>query len=430
MARRINYIVAAGVIFIVFLFAVIFIASAVRAARYHNLTHEVHRKSRGRHEKDDSDRRSSQSTPQKRFALEEFRELDSLRAVDPDEIINEDWLPGGGGGGTRAKAVPHRGHHSKRPNHDKTKHHLDLMSINAEKISHDTYYLGEHDHPTLKGQKIHGYAFVHYHAHSDRAKKTRDRDEEDRSKFNHFNRTNQHHYAFRDGKKKTRFQKRGGQLDEDSDIENDPWENIRCSAPIKHGARMRHSAGYFLHTDNGSKLKSRDIALAVEEGMDTWRCVFKLLNIEPLGPLLGIVDGGDEEEASIVFDKPTGENHIGFGSLTLPDGSEDQTLGITVSFGSFNDDDPDDRFLAEFKTIYNDDYHWGLCKEHPHSCIVKNAIDLPSISVHESGHAFGLDDLYSKECKHATMFWSSPPGDISKRTLEEEDLNGMLLLYS
>lgn len=360
-ARGARLLFGAAAFTVVLLFSAVIALSARRAIKYDAVKY-----SHGK-------RKEAVQHP-RQVAVPELHKLENLRrSVSTDDLVTSRWLPH-----SVQAAVPHRGHHSTRHESEKTRHHIDL-SVNAERIAHDTYYLGEHAHPLHEGQTLHGYAFVHYHGHSHRAKETQHREAEDRAKYNYFNRT-------RDAQSRLRqLQKRSSEGED-----GDPWANVRCSSPIRHGARMRHSAGYFLHTDNGSKLKSKHIALSVEKAMDTWRCVFKRLNIEPLGPLLGIIEPGDADDTPIVFNRPTGENHIGFGSLTLPDGTEDQTLGITVSFGVFDAEEPEDRFLAEFKTIYNDDYHWGMCAESPQTCLRKKSIDLPSITVHESGHAFGL----------------------------------------
>ena len=385
-----------------------------------------------------------------------MHELQTLEKLGDNEmLVNEQWLPRLKSRQSEAGGKKKKG--KRRTDSKRRRHTLDLTR-NAERISHDTYFLGIHEHPQDSKKQLEGYAFVHYHGHSAKAKQAAQRADEDRAKFNHFNRSTDLHGGLlkkpaaqkmrptephrKNEESVSHFEalKREYNSDDAEYQENDDsaWEHIQCAAPIKHGARMKHTAGYFLHTDNDSGLSAKQIALAVEAAMDTWRCVFKRLDMETIGPLMGVIeppsDGGTYagEPEPIVFDRPTGENHIGFGVLRLPDGGEDETLGVTISFGVFNADDPDERYLAEFKTIYNDEYVWGICSENPDDdddCVRNEAIDLQSIAVHESGHAFGLDDLYASKCKEATMYWSSPPGDTSKRTLEDDDVDGMLALY-
>jgi len=391
--------------------------------------------------------------------VDELRDLRALQKLgDQDILVNEQWLPRLRARHSKRK---HKKAHADEGDDDehrrrRRRHSLDLTQ-NAERISHDTYFLGKHPHPTQPHKEVEGYAFVHYHGHSPKALAAARRADEDRAKYNHFNRSDDVHggvlkkpaskyNAVQPPTTKERAlvshleplkherRKRGG----DDGDGNEAWEHIECAAPIRHGARMRHTAGYFLHTDNDSGLGSKQVTLAVEAAMDTWRCVFKRLDMETIGPLLGVIERPDdadvdaEPEEPIVFDRPTGENHIGFGVLRLPDGGEDETLGVTISFGVFGADDPDDRYLSEFKTIYNDEYAWGICSDgndDDDDCTRSEAVDLQSIAVHESGHAFGLDDLYASKCREATMYWSSPPGDTSKRTLEDDDVEGMLALY-
>jgi len=362
-------------------------------------------------------------------------ELAVLSRVHADEhtrlAANADWLPRTSHADT---LPPVQLDASTRRRH--ANHQLDLRdSSRAERISHDTYYLGAHRQQTADPHAplLHGYAFVHYHGHSKRARVKTRRESEDRAKYVHFNRSTDEASVDQptdvDKHQQTLHQlllSSHASAAKQRDV-SPTWRQLKCAAPIRHGARMRHSSGYVLHTDNNSGLSARQVVDAVETGIDAWRCVFAALNVEPLGPLSGVVEQATEP---IVFDRPTGQNHIGFGKLHMPDGTEDETLGVTVSFGTFNADRPSDRYLAEFKTLYNDAYTWANCADSHSDCERTGAIDLQSIAVHEMGHAFGLDDLYASECSQATMYWSSPPGDTSKRSLEADDIGGMRLLYA
>ncbi len=56
----------------------------------------------------------------------------------------------------------------------------------------------------------------------------------------------------------------------------------------------------------------------------------------------------------------------------------------------------------------------------------KTAIDLRNTVTHEAGHFLGLDHSLESE---ATMFNTAPPGEILKRDLLEDDVNGYCALY-
>ena len=274
-------------------------------------------------------------------------------------------------------------------------HFLDLRS--HKKISDDTYYMGTHPHPHDQNIQLHSYAFVH------KIKQNKQTDAllsnlEHSAKHKHFNRTHVH--------------KRNV---------------IECGAPIAVGARWKTTRGYYSHPINRGGMTTDEIILATEEAVDTWRCVFRELHMEPFGPLLGVILDEDEDSA-IDFQTPTGDNHIAFGSLKLPDGDEDSTLAITVTHGRYGGHHSS-RYIAEFSTIFNDFYLFADCAAVGSECRKSGAIDYQSIATHELGHAGGLDDLYSSNCIENTMYWSAKPGEINKRTLTEDDINSMKDLY-
>lgn len=57
------------------------------------------------------------------------------------------------------------------------------------------------------------------------------------------------------------------------------------------------------------------------------------------------------------------------------------------------------------------------------------AFDVQNVMTHEFGHALGLGDEYSDSKTTSTMYYRAEKGEISKRTLEQDDLNGFNYLY-
>ncbi|MCK5560034.1 MAG: matrixin family metalloprotease [Thermoplasmata archaeon] len=79
--------------------------------------------------------------------------------------------------------------------------------------------------------------------------------------------------------------------------------------------------------------------------------------------------------------------------------------------------------LVEFDIQFNGYYLWGDNPSHT------NGMDLQGIAAHELGHAVGLGDVYSDTCIDVTMYGYASDNGYNKRTLEQQDINGILELY-
>jgi len=267
----------------------------------------------------------------------------------------------------------------------------------AGRISHDTYYLGKHG-------DLHGYAFVHTTAAA--ASRSRERaaslgSSERIEKHTHFKRSS------------------GG-----------GGYSSPCSVAISNGTVWRTPHGYVLYPANRSGLRPSMVLRTIERAVDAWRCVFDSLGIEPMGPALGVVDqrNGDEK---IVYTHPTGENSVGFARIDneATGSDESQTLALTITYGVF-DGPVEQRRLSEFHTVFNDHYQFEDCEANAERCVAEKRLDLQSVATHELGHANGLDDIYSDQCRSVSMFWSTPEADTDKRTLEEADITGLEEMYA
>ena len=60
------------------------------------------------------------------------------------------------------------------------------------------------------------------------------------------------------------------------------------------------------------------------------------------------------------------------------------------------------------------------------SGFLQPTIDIQNTVTHEAGHALGLDHTLNFA---ATMYASAPPGETSKRTLHQDDINGLCAVY-
>ena len=79
--------------------------------------------------------------------------------------------------------------------------------------------------------------------------------------------------------------------------------------------------------------------------------------------------------------------------------------------------------IVEFDMKFNSYYTWG------DASIDTGVMDLQDIATHELGHGIGMNDIYSSSCIDITMYGYGSNGEIKKRTLEPQDIEGLLSLY-
>jgi len=84
---------------------------------------------------------------------------------------------------------------------------------------------------------------------------------------------------------------------------------------------------------------------------------------------------------------------------------------------------PRNHRMVEFDMEFNTRYTWG------DASINASTMDLQNIATHELGHSAGLNDIYSTSCSAVTMYGYSSNGELTKRTLEQPDIEGLRAMY-
>ena len=77
---------------------------------------------------------------------------------------------------------------------------------------------------------------------------------------------------------------------------------------------------------------------------------------------------------------------------------------------------------SESDVVFNTYYSWSVTG-------AAGAFDLQNIATHELGHALSLDDLYGSGDTEKTMYGYASKGETKKRTLDADDMAGIVYLY-
>lgn len=106
----------------------------------------------------------------------------------------------------------------------------------------------------------------------------------------------------------------------------------------------------------------------------------------------------------------------------------------TCSFGSVSDMDedtlaynaywfdPQTGEIFDSDIIFNTAYSWAVTGD-------SDKLDVQNIATHELGHSLALDDLYRAADSEKTMYGYGTEGETKKRTLEADDMAGIVSLY-
>lgn len=274
---------------------------------------------------------------------------------------------------------------------------IDLQSYT--KISHDTYYLSRKRHPNKPDTFVHGYAFLNLHRNT-RAKLP-SANLIHRDKHVHFKRNLTTHESPRSNVHAKKIYA----------------ELPSCTGPIAEGTSWKTSRGFYLHTKNRNGLTTAFIVEAIQRANDAWHCGTNEHEMLIEGPLLAVVDASSGQ--AINLNEPDGVNEIGFAAISGHPG----TVAVTIVWGIF-DGPVADRAIIEYDMLFDGtNYAWG------DGSVDRSVMDLQAIATHETGHSYGLDDIYDTSCADVTMYGTSSEGETAKRTLEPRDLQGLSLLY-
>jgi PKD repeat protein len=71
---------------------------------------------------------------------------------------------------------------------------------------------------------------------------------------------------------------------------------------------------------------------------------------------------------------------------------------------------------------FNTNFPWGTDGS-------SNSYDVQNVGTHELGHSVGLADLYGAADSEKTMYGYSDKGETKQRTLDQDDINGIIYLY-
>lgn len=262
--------------------------------------------------------------------------------------------------------------------------HLLERRPESYRVSHDTHWLGVAPHPRDSSRNVTGYALLHVHKRSWRARALVN----SVSKHVHFNRSL--HVS-----------------------------GEACTAPISPHAHWRSTPGFEVFTKSRQGIPAEQFVAAATGAAESWRCLLASRGLAAIGPMTAVDKTRSARDMCI--DAPDGHNQIGFG----PVHSDGGTVALTTLWGVF-DGPLSERELTEFKIVLDEEsFPFG------DSAIQKGVVDTRSTLTHELGHANGIDDGYiaSSTCEEGTMFGTSAENEIKKRSIETSDAEVLFSLY-
>ncbi len=139
---------------------------------------------------------------------------------------------------------------------------------------------------------------------------------------------------------------------------------------------------------------------AIQAALQTWT---------EAGTAFSFIYGGTT--TSTAYGTNDGINTITFGSLASGTLAEN-TQWYTVSTGEIADSD----------IRFNTDYPWSTDS-------APGTYDVQNAGTHEAGHSLSLSDLYGTADTEKTMYAYISAGETKKRTLEQDDIDGIRYLY-
>jgi len=189
-----------------------------------------------------------------------------------------------------------------------------------------------------------------------------------------------------------------------------------CYGYLANGAKWKIVESWIVNAANSSSLSGSFVLNTLNSDISKWEDATD--GVVGNGVGVNVIGNGSTTSAVLIADTitPDNLNEVYFGSIEDPD-----TIAVTVVWGIFSGP-TFQRKLVEWDQIYNTAYGWSETGE-------VDKMDFDSIGIHELGHSFGMDDLYTSSCSEQTMYGYASLGETKKRTLEVGDINGINKLY-
>ena len=189
-----------------------------------------------------------------------------------------------------------------------------------------------------------------------------------------------------------------------------------CYGYLASGAKWKWVEPWVVNSANNSGLSENFVLNSLSLGISKWEDATD--GVVGNGAGVNVIGDGSTTSATLVADtaSPDNLNEAYFGDVEDPD-----TIAVTIVWGIFSGPTWN-RKLVEWDQIYNTSYSWSSTGE-------AGKMDFDNIGIHELGHSFGMNDLYTSSCSEQTMYGYASFGETKKRTLEIGDINGINKLY-
>ena len=167
-----------------------------------------------------------------------------------------------------------------------------------------------------------------------------------------------------------------------------------------------------------------ECAMAVSEGLDSWS--------HQACSDFGFVDGGTQPNAKVGFDSHDQEANINL--ITWIESSwntvhpQPYSKSI-VALTTLTYDNNNGEILDADVAFNGQAFRFSTQGSSPDGLHDHGAIDIQSVMAHEAGHVLGLDDLTDTASRSSTMFGKTLAGETSKRSLSNDDIDGLCAIY-
>lgn len=190
-----------------------------------------------------------------------------------------------------------------------------------------------------------------------------------------------------------------------------------CYGYLAKGAKWKNVEPYIMNPANTRGLDQSALLNTENASVNKWEDAADGILGNGLG--VNVIGSGTQTSALLSADTsaPDGKNEVYFAPI-----SNSSTIAVTIVWGIFGGP-TFQRKLVEWDQVYDDvKFNWSLTGE-------AGKMDFENLAVHEVGHTFGMNDLYTSACAEETMFGYAIEGETKKRTLNSGDIQGINNLY-